>query len=38
LLALLGSGCDFVVFGRREPLVRFVGNQLALKLNSRSLE
>jgi len=36
LLALLKSGSAFVVFGRREPLTRFVGNQLALKLKSRS--
>jgi hypothetical protein len=35
LLALLKSGSAFVVFGRREPLTRFVGNQLALKLKSR---
>jgi hypothetical protein len=36
LLALLESGAAFTVFGRREPLARFVGNQLALKLKSRS--
>ena len=36
LLALLKSGSAFVVFGRREPLARFVGNQLALKLKTRS--
>jgi hypothetical protein len=35
LLALLKSGSAYVVFGRREPLTRFVGNQLALKLKSR---
>jgi hypothetical protein len=35
LLALLKSGSPFVVFGRREPLARFVGNQVALKLKSR---
>ena len=35
LLALLQSGSAYVVFGRREPLTRFVGNQLALKLKSR---
>jgi hypothetical protein len=35
LLALLKSGSAFVVFGRREPLARFVGNQLALRLKSR---
>ena len=35
LLALLKSGSPYVVFGRREPLTRFVGNQLALKLKSR---
>ena len=35
LLALLKSGSTFVVFGRRQPLVRFVGNQVALKLKSR---
>ena len=35
LLALLESGSAFTVFGRREPLARFVGNQLALKLKSR---
>jgi hypothetical protein len=35
LLSLLRSGAAFVVFGRREPLSRFVGNQLALKLKSR---
>jgi hypothetical protein len=35
LLVLLKSGSPFVVFGRREPLVRFVGNQVALKLKSR---
>jgi hypothetical protein len=35
LLALLESGSAFAVFGRREPLARFVGNQLALKLKSR---
>jgi hypothetical protein len=37
LLALLKSGSAFAVFGRREPLARFVGNQLALKLKSLSL-
>jgi hypothetical protein len=31
LLALLRSGSAYVAFGRREPLKRFVGNQLALK-------
>lgn len=36
LLALLKSSSAFVVFGRREPLARFVGNQLALKLRSRA--
>jgi len=36
LLALLKSSSAFVVFGRREPLARFVGNQLALKLKSRA--
>ena len=35
LLVLLKSGSPFVVFGRREPLVRFVGNQVALKLKSK---
>jgi hypothetical protein len=35
LLALLRSGSAYVAFGRREPLARFVGNQLALKLKSR---
>ena len=35
LLALLKSSSAFVVFGRREPLTRFVGNQLALKLKRR---
>jgi len=35
LLALLKSDAAFVVFGRRQPLVRFVGNQFALKLKSR---
>jgi hypothetical protein len=35
LLALLKSGSTYVVFGRREPLTRFVGNQLALKLRAR---
>jgi hypothetical protein len=31
LLALLRSGSTYAVFGRREPLTRFFGNQLALK-------
>jgi hypothetical protein len=31
LLALLRSGSAYVAFGRREPLARFVVNQLALK-------
>ena len=35
LLALLESGSAFAAFGRREPLARFVGNQLALKLKRR---
>lgn len=35
LLALLRSASAFVGFGRRQPLVRFVGNQVALKLTSR---
>jgi hypothetical protein len=35
LLARLANGSPYVVFGRREPLTRFVGNQLALKLKSR---
>ena len=35
LLALLKSASAFVVFGRRQPLGRFVGNQVALKLKSR---
>jgi hypothetical protein len=35
LLELLKSGSSYVVFGRREPLARFVGNQVALKLKSR---
>jgi hypothetical protein len=35
LLALLKSASAFVVFGRRQPLRRFVGNQVALKLKSR---
>jgi len=35
LLALLESGSVFTAFGRREPLARFVGNQLALKLKGR---
>jgi hypothetical protein len=35
LLALLENGSPYIVFGRREPLTRFVGNQLALKLKSR---
>jgi hypothetical protein len=34
LLALLRSSSAFIVFGRREPLARFVSNQLALKLQS----
>jgi hypothetical protein len=34
-LALLKSGSPFVVFGRRQRLVRFVGNQVALKLKTR---
>jgi hypothetical protein len=34
LLTLLANGSPYVVFGRREPLTRFVGNQLALKLKS----
>jgi hypothetical protein len=36
LLALLKSGSAFVAFGRREPLGRFVGNQLALRMRSRA--
>ena len=36
LLALLKSSSAFVVFGRREPLARFVSNQLALRLKSRA--
>jgi len=35
LLALLAIGSPRFAFGRREPLTRFVGNQLALKLKSR---
>lgn len=35
LLALLKSASAFVAFGRRQPLGRFVGNQVALKLKSR---
>ena len=35
LLALLESASAFVAFGRRQPLGRFVGNQVALKLKSR---
>ena len=35
LLALLASGSPLVAFGRREQLTRFVGNQLALRLQSR---
>ena len=35
LLEALERGSPYVVFGRREPLTRFVGNQLALKLQSR---
>jgi hypothetical protein len=35
LLALLKSASTFVAFGRRQPLGRFVGNQVALKLSSR---
>jgi hypothetical protein len=31
LLALLRSGAPFAAFGRRERLIRFVGNQLALR-------
>ncbi|RPI64462.1 MAG: hypothetical protein EHM50_00610 [Lysobacterales bacterium] len=31
LLAVLRSGAPFAAFGRRERLVRFVGNQLALR-------
>ena len=36
-LALLKSASAFVVFGRRQRLVRFVGNQVALKLKLRRL-
>lgn len=36
LLALLGSGTAFTAFGRRTPLTRFVGRQLALKWKSRT--
>ena len=35
LLALLESASPLVAFGRREQLTRFVGNQLALRLQSR---
>jgi hypothetical protein len=35
LLALFASGTRFVPFGRRARLTRFVGNQLALQLQSR---
>jgi hypothetical protein len=35
LLAVLKSGSALVGFGRREPLRRFVGNQLALRMRSR---
>jgi hypothetical protein len=35
LLSRLKSGSPFVVYGRRQPLTRFVGNQVALKLKSR---
>ena len=36
LLALLKSGSAFVAFGQREPLTRFVGNQLAMQVRSRA--
>jgi hypothetical protein len=35
LLTLFKSGASFVPFGRRARLTRFVGNQLALQLQSR---
>lgn len=35
LIALLASGTSFAPFGRRTPLTRFVGRQLALRLASR---
>ena len=35
LLALFKSGSSFAAFGRRAQLTRFVGNQLALQLQSR---
>lgn len=36
LLALLGSGAVATPFGRRTPLTRFVGRQLALKWKTRT--
>jgi hypothetical protein len=36
LLALLKSGSAFAPFGRREPLTRFLGNQLALRMRRRA--